>query len=294
MFEALEKIRHRPKPFEFYTAGDLWNDEYISARMLELHLDEKVDLASRNRDFIQRSLDWMIDRFKIGEGTRVCDFGCGPGLYTASLARKGAYVTGIDFSERSIKYAREVAEREGLGIDYVLQNYLEYSTNKQFDLITMIFLDICPLSPEQRKIMLEKFHSILADDGFLFLDVLSMNHFEQAQEGVTFEYCPANSFWSADPCYQFLSTFKYEEENLVLYKHTVVEKERTRVIYNWLQCYSLESLKREFEASGFQIIEQYSDVSGTARKAEACAGNEEGSPYISKSNEIAVVAKKLG
>lgn len=30
MFEELEKINERPKPFEFYTASDLWSDEHTS------------------------------------------------------------------------------------------------------------------------------------------------------------------------------------------------------------------------------------------------------------------------
>jgi hypothetical protein len=38
MFEELKKINERPKPFEFYTASDLWTDEYISKQMLSYHL----------------------------------------------------------------------------------------------------------------------------------------------------------------------------------------------------------------------------------------------------------------
>lgn len=33
-------------------------------------------------------------------------------LYTIRLAKKGARVTGIDFSVRSIKYARDIAARK--------------------------------------------------------------------------------------------------------------------------------------------------------------------------------------
>ena len=34
MFDQLEEIYSRPKPFEFYTASDLWTDEYTSKLML--------------------------------------------------------------------------------------------------------------------------------------------------------------------------------------------------------------------------------------------------------------------
>jgi len=38
MFEELERINARPKPFEFYTASDLWADEHTSEKMLAFHL----------------------------------------------------------------------------------------------------------------------------------------------------------------------------------------------------------------------------------------------------------------
>ena len=80
MFELLEKINRRPEPYEFYTTPDMWNDPYVSGQMLKYHLMEDVDLASRNMDFIDRSANWIINEFKIGTETSVCDFGCGPGL----------------------------------------------------------------------------------------------------------------------------------------------------------------------------------------------------------------------
>ena len=103
MFEALEKINARPKLFEFYTASDLWTDEHTSKQMLAFHLDENVDISSRNTEFIDRSVEWICSRFNVAAGTTIADFGCGPGLYATRLARRGAAVTGIDFSKRSIR-----------------------------------------------------------------------------------------------------------------------------------------------------------------------------------------------
>jgi hypothetical protein len=54
--------------------------------MLACHLDGEIDLSSRNTDWIDRSADWIISQFKISPGTKIADFGCGPGLYTTRLA----------------------------------------------------------------------------------------------------------------------------------------------------------------------------------------------------------------
>ena len=156
MFEELEKINTRPKPFEFYTASDLWTDEHTSEMMLSFHLNEDIDVSSRNAAFIDRSVEWIASAFEIGAGTKVADFGCGPGLYATRLARMQADVTGIDFSKRSIEYARQVATKEGLAINYVNQNYLEFETDERYHLVLMIMCDFCALSPDQRKKMLTK------------------------------------------------------------------------------------------------------------------------------------------
>ena len=146
MFEGLERINERPEPFQFYTASDLWTDEHTSEQMLSFHLNEAIDVSSRNAKFIDQSVEWIITEFNIGKKTKIADFGCGPGLYTARLAKCGANVTGIDFSGRSIDYAKKVATRERLNINYVNQNYLEFETEDRFDLVLMIMCDFWPLA----------------------------------------------------------------------------------------------------------------------------------------------------
>ena len=278
MFDELERINTRPKPFEFYTASDLWTDEYTSKQMLSYHLNEQVDLSSRNTEFIDRSVEWIASRFNVGAGTKIADFGCGPGLYATRLARRQADVTGIDFSNNSIKYAQQVAADEELSIRYENQDYLEFETDDRFDLILMIMCDFCALSPEQRKKMLGKFHTILKPGGSVLLDVYSLTAFDRRQESAMYEADLLNGFWSPERYYGFLNTFKYEKEKVVLDKYTIVEASRTRTVYNWLQYFSRGVLEREFAECGFALEKFYSDVAG--------------SPFDAKSEEFAVVAKR--
>ena len=279
MFEELERINERPEPFQFYTASDLWTDEHTSKQMLSFHLNEAIDVSSRNAESINRSVEWIASEFNIGSDPKIADFGCGPGLYAAPLAKRGANVTGIDFSGRSIEYAKEVAAREQLNISYVKQNYLEFETEDRFDLVLMIMCDFCALSPTQRKGLLSKFHKILKPSGSVLLDVYSLSAFEQREETAIYEVNQLNGFWSQNRYYVFLNTFKYDEEKIVLDKYTIIEADRTRTVYNWLQYFSPEALKNEFVECGFEIENLYSDVAGT--------------PYDMQSNEFAVVAEKI-
>ena len=279
MFKELEKINTRPEPFEFYTASDLWADEHTSQQMLSYHLNGDIDVSSRNAVFINRSVEWITSYFNAGAGTMIVDFGCGPGLYTSKLAQTKADVTGIDFSERSIQYARDTAAREGLSTRYVNQNYLDYETDDRFHLIIMIMCDFCALSPTQRKQMLNKFYTILEPGGSVLLDVYSLSAFDQREETATYEANQLNGFWSPERYYGFVNTFKYEKEKVVLDKYTLIEAARTRTVYNWLQYFSPEALKREFVECGFSVDKLFSDVAG--------------SQFDSETPEIAVVAKRL-
>jgi len=279
VFEELEKINARPEPFEFYTASDLWTDEHTSEQMLTFHLNEDINVSSRNAEFINRSVEWIVSHFNVGAGTKIADFGCGPGLYVTRLAQRQANVTGIDFSKRSIQYAQGVATREGLSIHYVNQNYLEFETDDRFHLILMIMCDFCALSTTQRKQMLSKFHTILEPGGSVLLDVYSLTAFEQREEAAKYEANLLNGLWSPNKYYGFLNTFKYEREKVVLDKYTLIEAARTRTVYNWLQYFSPEALEREFVECGFTVEKLYSNVAG--------------SPFDPEIKEFAVVAKKL-
>lgn len=279
MFQELGRFSSKPNVFEYYTAADLWTDDHISSQMLAYHLNEDLDISSRNHSFIDQSVVWIWKHFNLGSETRVADFGCGPGLYTSRLARKGATVMGIDFSPRSIEYAREQAARESLQIDYVEGNYLECHIEGEFDLIIMIMCDFCALSPKQRATLLGRFRSSLKDDGAVLLDVYSLKALDAYQETAEFAENLMNGFWSPERYFGFRKTFKYEDERITLDKYTIVEENRTRTIYNWLQYYSQDSLSAEFEENGFQVAGVYSDVAGAR--------------FETGSSEFAVIARPI-
>ncbi len=195
------------------------------------------------------------------------------------MAKKNnADVTGIDFSKRSIRYAKKIADQKGLDITYYQQNYLEFETEKRFDLITMIFCDFCALSPLQRKTLLAKFYAFLKPGGSVLLDVHSLNTFNSRDKLAIYERNQMDNFWSPKNYYGFLNTFKYTKEKVTLDKYTIIEEAKTRVVYNWLQYFSQDSLREEFETNGFKAEEFYSDVAG--------------STFYPESPDIAIIAGK--
>lgn len=288
VFTGLQHICSKPVAHSIYNAScfdaaTFWNDHYISKQLLRLHLNPEIDLCSRRKEAISSEVSWINKHMNISANTRICDFGCGPGLYTTEWAKEGAQVTGIDISEQSIFFAKQQAEREGIQVEYVCQNFLEYSSTKKFDLITMIFYVYNDLDSKQRAHLLRKFYTLLDDDGAILLDVSSLSKFaEKNEKEVSFASASFPStwlnFWSPEYHYLFTSCFKYDAECLTLDKYTVVESGRIREVFIWIQYYTLQSLRAEFEANGFEIVEHYADFSGKE--------------YQLDSPGIAVIAKK--
>jgi SAM-dependent methyltransferase len=278
MFNELSDINRKPQPFEFYTAAELWTDEHTSRRMLEYHLNRTVDAASRNHDFIDRSSEWIISKFKLNNGSKVIDFGCGPGLYTLRLAGSGAAVTGVDFSLRSLEYAGKEARDNNLKINYIHADYLEYETDERYDLIIMIMCDFCALSFVQRKRLLSKFNRLLKPEGSVLLDVYSFNYFGSIKEQAVYEFNMMDNFWSKDDYYCFLNTFKYADEKLILDKYAIYDRKGRRLVYNWFQCFNERTIRREFEENSLVITDFYSNVSGDN--------------FSDETGEFAVVARK--
>lgn len=262
LFETLERINRRPDVYSRYTTDALWTSPDISEMMLRYHLDGEVDLASRRTTFIESSVAWIAERFALGPGMRVIDLGCGPGLYTSRLARTGAAVTGVDFSQRSIDYAREWAAREGLEVDYRLGDYLALEIEPGFDLATMIFCDFCTLSPAQREHMLRRVGELLRPGGAFLFDVYSEAYYDTWEELAAYGDRLMDGFWSAQPYYGFQNTFKYDEHKVVLERFLIVEAERETEYYNWFQHYSLASLTAEVASAGLRVEDAYGDVAG--------------------------------
>lgn len=85
--------------------------------------------------------DYIAARARL-DGASVLDVGCGAGLLSEALARRGALVTGIDLAAENIRVAVEHAAAAGLDIDYRVQSVEERAAAAPgtFDVVTCLEL----------------------------------------------------------------------------------------------------------------------------------------------------------
>ncbi|MBO2627026.1 class I SAM-dependent methyltransferase [Shewanella algae] len=150
-----------------------WNDADFSQRMLENHLSQEHDWASRKLAVIERQVDWLCSQ--LAPGAKVLDLGCGPGFYTQLLAKRGFCCTGVDFSPASITYAQQQAQTAGLDIDYQLLDVRSYRPTKKFDFIMMTFGELNVFSAADAKSLLKHCANWLMPNGKLLVEVHSFD-----------------------------------------------------------------------------------------------------------------------
>jgi len=260
--ETLLQLQEKPAPF---TPGEplFWNDPHISVQMLKAHLDPSHDLASRSPETIQRSVDWLSATLGLKPGDALLDLGCGPGLYATYLAEQGLHVTGVDYSRRSIDYAKEYAQQHNLNIEYRFQNYLTLEDENQYEAALLIYGDFCPLSPEQRSQLLQNIHRALKPGGYFVLDVTTLNH-RQQHGSRNHWYAAQTGFWKPGPHLVLEEGFDYPEESIFLDQAIVVEANGHISVYrNWFQDYSQDTITAELERGGFAVRSVWNDLLGT-------------------------------
>lgn len=278
MYEVLERLATRPDPYSLTTVRDLWTRPHTARQMLAYHLDQDTHLASRPIAEIEEIVERLDDVLNL-QGKRVCDLGCGPGLYALRLAERGAIVTGVDFSRVAIEYAESQLPTGNTDIDFLVADYLCDELPRGFDVVTLLYYDYCALSPDSRDRLLRRIQAMLNPGGKLVLDVVACGAFPQGGEQLEIEKRMMNGFWSDSDYVGLHRTWLYRDQCLSLDHYVIVEPADQWEILNWMQYFSPERLVVELEDSGYAIQE--------------LAGSLAGASLLDSSREIAVIAEAV-
>ena len=245
--------------------------------MLACHLDQETRFASRPIAEIDDIVDWLDSQLVLAD-KRVCDLGCGPGLYATRMVQHGADVLGVDFSKVAIAHAESQASTSQNGPTYLLADYVEDELPGGFDLVTLIYFDYCALSPNDRRKLLGRIHSMLRPGGKLVMDVVAASAFTQSCEQLAIEKNLMGGFWSDKDYVGIHRTWLYEDLLLSLDHYVIVESADQWEVLNWMQYFSQNQLVGELTDAGFVV--------------DTLAGSLTGEALVDAGPEIAVIAAR--
>jgi len=260
MFNELSKYAVKPSLYAPST-NSLWNDEHISKGMLEAHLDPHLEAATRKHKFLDESVNWIAKIFPPSQYKTLLDLGCGPGLYAEHFNNVGYTVTGIDFSKRSIEYAKEQALLNKSSIEYIYQNYLSIEYAERFDLVTLIYCDYAALSIADRTILSKKIYQALKPNGKFILDVFTPK--KRKKEAHSWHHSENDGFFSPKPYICMEATYQYDDEDKTeLNQYIILTEDDISCYHVWNHYFTKEALVSEMQIAGFNDFEIFGDVAG--------------------------------
>lgn len=262
---------NKPALFE-KTDSNIWTDSYIQRQMLKEHLNPDSDGASRKQESIRKILNF-IEAHSTPKA-RLLDLGCGPGLYTSFFRDKDYVVTGIDFNEASIEYAR----KQHADICYIEGDYIKDYPEGVFDTIIMIYCDFGTHSDTDRDKLLQNIYASLDEGGTFIFDVFTDALTNDKRESKSWDFQPDGGFWNANEYLLLSETFHYPENKAFAYQYNLLTTDSEKHFIVWDRYYSEKEIAELLIKIGFKEVAIHHNILG--------------SNNFTSNSEMFVVAKK--
>ncbi len=257
---TLNDIIHRsPAPAPWSEGEKIpWNDPEFSRRMLDLHLSQDHDWASRRLALIDQHIDW-IEQNGLRPHSRVLDLGCGPGLYTSRLARRGHQCVGIDFSPASIEHARETAERDGLAATYQLGDIRQTEFGDSFDLVMMVYGELNVFRPSESRSILAKAFAALKEGGMLLVEPHTFEEVKRQGQSPPWWQSAETGLFSDSPHLWLQENFWHDDLSAATTRYLIVETARATVrrYASTMQAYPDDQFEAMLQKTGFVGIRRH-------------------------------------
>ena len=249
-----------------------WNEPGFSARMLDEHLTQDHDMASRRLEKIDRQVAWIHEAVLGGAPGHVLDLACGPGLYGARLAARGHAYAGIDFSPASIAYAREHTDNsaETAGCVYTLADLRQAdfaavdADRGLYDLAMFVFGEFNVFAIDDIADILRRVHAVVRPGGRLLLEPHTFAVVRQIGEaGSTWNTSPGGLF-SPAPHLMLQENFWDEESATATSRYYAVDAVTGEVTAyaQSMQAYTAAGYEALLTAAGFDQVTFYPSLLG--------------------------------
>lgn len=186
--------------------------------------------------------DLVCSYFKKSHGLSALDVGTGTGTTAHILHDLGFNVTGIDVCESAIEHAKEIAEKYGKPIKFLVSDVLEL--NEKFDLIYDSHCVHCIVFDDDRRKFFNSVANSLTDNGAFILDTM---------------------IFSNDQSWREIPTLKFDEDYILWHKtksesHTGVVQEGDTWWCPQRRIYPSQTVLRELDSAGLEVIEKREEV----------------------------------
>lgn len=217
----LDSILNRSIPAQPWAEGDNipWTEPAFSARMLQEHLDQSHDLASRRFALIDTQVEFIHGQILDNAPARILDLACGPGLYAQRLAGLGHRCVGIDFSPAAVAHARTTTP----SVEFIEGDVRSTNFPGQFDLILMLYGQINVFRRAAAADIVARALAALAPGGRLLLEAQSADHVRGAGREPPTWTAHRTGLFSPQPHILLTESFWDEEARTATHRFYVID-----------------------------------------------------------------------
>ena len=259
----LTDIINRNMDLEPWQEGERipWDDAAFSRRILQEHLTQEHDAASRRKAEIKKQVTWIHRAVLGGTPTYILDLGCGPGLYAAPFTKLGHHYTGIDFSPACIDHAIETAPAQS---DYRLGDIRSVDYGEGYGLVLYIFGALNIVRSEDALTVLKKAHAALAPGGQIVVEASTLDAVDQIGNQPSMWYSAEAGLFCDVPHLCLMENFWDEDSSTATERFYIVESASGQVTHHAASTvgYTEEQLAEMLEAAGFRNIAFYPSLTG--------------------------------
>ena len=259
----IDVVKRTPVP-EPWGEGEKipWNEPGFSKRMLEYHLSQDHDLASRRFSIIDKHVKF-IDGMA-GGATKVLDLGCGPGFYASRLTILGYKCRGIDFSPASIDYAKLQAEEAGQEIDYITEDIRTARYGEGYGLVMMVYGEFNVFREEDIRAILRKTYDSLEEGGTFIAEPHTFEAVKSFGEAPPTWHSGESMLFSDEPHLVLTESFWDEEHKATINRYIIVDAASAEATLHadTMKSYTQEEYEALLRDAGFTEIETHPSLTG--------------------------------
>jgi SAM-dependent methyltransferase len=205
-------------------------------------------------------------------GNAVLDLCCGPGRFSAALARRGFRVTGVDSTEFLLAKARALAASEGLNVEWVREDMRRFVRPQAFDLVINMFTSFGYFDDKGEDLaVLRHIHESLRPGGVFLIDVMGKERIARVFQPTTSEELP-------DGTLRIQRVEVFDDWTRLRNEWLLIRGETVRRFRFHHTLYSGQELRTLLEQAGFPEVRLYGSLTGE--------------PYGPEWNRLLAVARK--
>jgi ubiquinone/menaquinone biosynthesis C-methylase UbiE len=249
--------------FDEKTSTDYWADDYkipwdepgFSKRMLDEHLSQDHDLASRKFKIIDNHVDWLHNEILQKKKSHILDLCCGPGFYMERLAELGHTSRGIDFSPASIKYAQDQTKHSDR-CEFIHGDICKVEYGNGYDLATIIYGEFNVFPVHDVSKFLKKAFNALKPGGQVIIEAHNYETIKSIGVAGNSWYKAPSGLFSEKP-HICLTTSKWDDaEKVAEMEFYVIDAESSEVAKyrNTMQAYTNDQYSDLLKETGFSEV----------------------------------------